>query len=159
MGGRNGDIPRLFGTRFALSHFDLRQALFFAHLGRMPKELQPAREPLREEDIQGLKYFRQLWPLFERLHDVGCQRDKARNRKLHMDQYCALDCIRDCIRGQPFSMWSILQASITDAGERCQNGQGRGRDLLDESVGSSASARWGAVSLRDTLGSACWASR
>jgi hypothetical protein len=31
-----------------------------------------------------------LWPLFERLHDVGCQRDKAGNRKLHMDQYCSL---------------------------------------------------------------------
>ncbi len=34
-------------------------------------------DPIREEDVQGLKYFRKLWPLFERLHDVGCSRDKA----------------------------------------------------------------------------------
>lgn len=47
-------------------------------------------EPIREEGITGLKYFRKLWPLFERLHDVGCQRDKAGNRELFMDQYCAL---------------------------------------------------------------------
>jgi hypothetical protein len=40
--------------------------------------------------IQGLKYVAQLLPLLDRLHDVGCQRDKARNRKLHFDQYCLL---------------------------------------------------------------------
>lgn len=48
------------------------------------------REKVREEDITGLKYFDQLLPLLERLHDVGCQRDKAGNRKLHFDQYCLL---------------------------------------------------------------------
>jgi hypothetical protein len=46
--------------------------------------------PIREKDIQGLKYFDQLRPLFERLHDVGCQRDSAGNRTLHYDQYCML---------------------------------------------------------------------
>lgn len=45
---------------------------------------------LRERDIQGLKYFGQLLPLLQRLHDVGCRRDKAGNRKLHYDQYCML---------------------------------------------------------------------
>ena len=40
--------------------------------------------------IQGLKYLDQLLPLFDRLHDVGCQRDRAGNRKLHFDHYCAL---------------------------------------------------------------------
>jgi hypothetical protein len=40
--------------------------------------------------IQGLKYIKKLKPLFERLHDVGCQRDRAGNRKLHLDQYCGL---------------------------------------------------------------------
>jgi hypothetical protein len=50
------------------------------------------REPksLKSRDIQGLKYFKQLLPLFDRLHDVGCQRDKAGNRSLHYDQYCLL---------------------------------------------------------------------
>lgn len=46
------------------------------------------RKRVREKDITGLKYFDKLLPLFERLHEVGCQRDKAGNRKLHMDQYC-----------------------------------------------------------------------
>ena len=48
------------------------------------------REKVRERDITGLKYFRQLLPLFERLHEVGCERDKAGNRRLHFDQYCSL---------------------------------------------------------------------
>ena len=47
-------------------------------------------EPVREKDIQGLKYFDVLLPLLERLHDAGCERDKAGNRKLHFDQYCLL---------------------------------------------------------------------
>ncbi len=49
-----------------------------------------AQEPILEKDIQGLKYFDMLLPLLERLHEVGCQRDKAGNRKLHFDQYCLL---------------------------------------------------------------------
>lgn len=48
------------------------------------------REPIREKDIQGLKYFDMLVPLLERLHEVGCERDKAGNRNLHYDQYCLL---------------------------------------------------------------------
>lgn len=48
------------------------------------------REEVHEEDITGLKYFEKLLPLFEPLHNVGCERDKAGNRRLHMDQYCAL---------------------------------------------------------------------
>lgn len=47
-------------------------------------------DKLRERDIQGLKYVKTLLPLLERLHDVGCKRDKAGNRKLHYDQYCLL---------------------------------------------------------------------
>lgn len=48
------------------------------------------REKIRERDITGLKYFDQLLPLMSRLHEVGCERDKAGNRKLHFDQYCML---------------------------------------------------------------------
>jgi hypothetical protein len=43
-----------------------------------------------EKDVRGLKYFDQLAPLLERLHEVGCQRDVAGNRTLHYDQYCML---------------------------------------------------------------------
>ena len=48
------------------------------------------REDVREEDVTGLKYFDKLAPLLARLHKVGCERDKAGNRKLHYDQYCML---------------------------------------------------------------------
>jgi len=48
------------------------------------------RDEVREQDVTGLKYFDKLAPLLARLHQVGCQRDKAGNRKLHYDQYCML---------------------------------------------------------------------
>jgi hypothetical protein len=48
------------------------------------------RQKVREQDVTGLKYFGKLAPLLERLHDVGCQRDRAGNRELHFDQYCLL---------------------------------------------------------------------
>ena len=48
------------------------------------------RQKVREKDITGLKYFEKLAPLLERLHDAGCERDKAGNRQLHFDQYCLL---------------------------------------------------------------------
>jgi hypothetical protein len=68
------------------------------------------RAAIREEDVQGLKYFRKLWPIFARLHDVGCQRDKAGNRQLFMDQYCALVLLfmfNPCVR----SLRALQQAS------------------------------------------------
>lgn len=40
--------------------------------------------------LQGLKYLDLLLPLLDELHLVGCQRDKAGNRRLHFDQYCLL---------------------------------------------------------------------
>jgi hypothetical protein len=52
----------------------------------------PARKKkkLREQDITGLKFFDRLAPLLQRLHDDGCERDRAGNRQLHYDQYCML---------------------------------------------------------------------
>jgi hypothetical protein len=44
---------------------------------------------IRDSDIVGLKYFDRLMPLLERLHEVGTQRDRAGNRTLFFDQYCA----------------------------------------------------------------------
>jgi hypothetical protein len=81
-----------------------------AHVESMRKREREERVPIREEDVQGLKYFRKLWPLFERLHDVGCQRDKAGNRQLFMDQYCALVLLfmfNPCLR----SLRALQQAS------------------------------------------------
>ena len=48
------------------------------------------RAKVREQDITGLKYFDKLAPLLERLHEDGCARDRAGNRRLHYDQYCLL---------------------------------------------------------------------
>ena len=47
-------------------------------------------EGIEESDITGLKYFDQLAPLLKRLHDDGCDRDRAGNRDLHYDEYCLL---------------------------------------------------------------------
>lgn len=44
---------------------------------------------IRDSDIVGLKYFNRLMPLLQRLHDVGTKRDRAGNRELFFDQYCA----------------------------------------------------------------------
>jgi hypothetical protein len=69
----------------------------------MSSESRDQSDPLREADVQGLKYFNKLGPLLKRLRDVGCQRDKAGNRQLFMDQYCALVLLflfNPCVRSQ-----------------------------------------------------------
>jgi hypothetical protein len=43
---------------------------------------------LHARDVRGLKYLRRLLPLFARLHEAGCQRDRPGNRELHFDEYC-----------------------------------------------------------------------
>jgi hypothetical protein len=48
------------------------------------------KRKIKDRDITGLKYFEQLAPLLKRLHDDGCDRDRAGNRELHYDQYCML---------------------------------------------------------------------
>jgi hypothetical protein len=50
----------------------------------------PRRERIREDQLHGFKHFKLLTPILERLHDDGCQCDRAGNRILHYDQYAAL---------------------------------------------------------------------
>ena len=50
----------------------------------------PTAALIDERDLTGFKYLDRLLPMFERLHDMGCARDKAGNRQLHFDQYCLL---------------------------------------------------------------------
>ena len=45
---------------------------------------------IKESDLQGFKYFKIISGLLESLHSAATQRDKAGNRKLHMDQYMTL---------------------------------------------------------------------
>lgn len=93
--------PILFGTVFAQvkSQRNWHEfcALPLSMLETLPGWQEAAIVPedrsddrIREKDVRGLKYFNRLAPLLERLHEVGCQRDKAGNRKLHYDQYCLL---------------------------------------------------------------------
>lgn len=48
------------------------------------------RAKIKSSQLQGFKYFKVLSGLLESLQDVGCQRDRAHNRTLHMDQYVSL---------------------------------------------------------------------
>lgn len=48
------------------------------------------REDIKEDQLQGFKLFKAISGLLDELHDAGCQRDKAGNRTLHMDQYISL---------------------------------------------------------------------
>ena len=47
-------------------------------------------DTLNAKNLQGWRYFHALLPFLARLHEAGCARDKAINRKLHFDGYCAL---------------------------------------------------------------------
>src|SRR6516164_891682 len=68
-------MRRLFG------HFDShRRRVLFMSRTRKPS--------FSANNIQGLKYFKRLQPLFASLHDVGV--DPAGNRRLHYDQYASL---------------------------------------------------------------------
>jgi hypothetical protein len=51
---------------------------------------RPRRQRIREEQLHGFKHFKLLTPILERLHEHGCQCDRAGNRILHYDQYAAL---------------------------------------------------------------------
>ena len=59
----------------------------------MPDMATPRRQPIREDQLQGFKYFKKLLRLLDRLHDTATARDRAHNRSLHYDQYVALQLI------------------------------------------------------------------
>ena len=48
------------------------------------------RDKIKEDQLQGFKYFKAISGMLESLHEAGCQRDTAGNRLLHMDQYMSL---------------------------------------------------------------------
>ena len=48
------------------------------------------RPPIQDKDLKGLKYFKLLGSLLERLHDDATARDHAGNRQLFYDQYACL---------------------------------------------------------------------
>jgi hypothetical protein len=48
------------------------------------------RHKIKEHELQGFKYFKAMSKMLESLREVGCERDRAGNRILHMDQYISL---------------------------------------------------------------------
>jgi len=52
--------------------------------------LTTANDGLKKQDLKGLKYFKALRKALKRLHPVGTERDRARNRKLFYDDYVSL---------------------------------------------------------------------
>jgi hypothetical protein len=48
------------------------------------------KKPLTDKDIVCLGHLKRVFPLLKRLHEVGCERDKAGNRQLFFDDYCKL---------------------------------------------------------------------
>lgn len=73
----------------------------------MPRAKQP---PIKDKDIAGLKYFRQIAPLLERLRDDACERDTAGNRNLFFDQYAMLMLLY-CFNPIVTSLRGLQQAS------------------------------------------------
>jgi hypothetical protein len=43
---------------------------------------EPSDSPIPGRPLEGLKYLDELLPLFDRLQDIGCQRDRAGDREL-----------------------------------------------------------------------------
>jgi len=45
------------------------------------------RHKIKESELQGFKYFKAISGTPDSLHKADCQRDRAGNHKLHLDQY------------------------------------------------------------------------
>jgi hypothetical protein len=48
------------------------------------------RHKIKENELQGFKYFKAIAGMLDDIQQAGCLRDKAGNRILHMDQYMSL---------------------------------------------------------------------
>lgn len=66
------------------------------------------KEPLKEKDLIGLGYLKRFFPLLDRLHEVGCGRDRAGNRELFYNDYVKLVVLYT---------WNPLLCSIQDLRE------------------------------------------
>ena len=69
------------------------------------------KREIRDQDVQGLKCLRKIRPLLSRLRKVGTERDRAGNRRLFMDQYCALILM---------SLFSPMIQSLRDLQRACE---------------------------------------
>jgi hypothetical protein len=63
---------------------------FFAQPAVSINNSSTPKPKIKSSDLKGMKDLRAIAKLLDRLHEVGTKRDKAKNRDLHMDQYCLL---------------------------------------------------------------------
>lgn len=63
------------------------------------------KKPLTQKDILCLGHLQRAFDLLDRLHEVGCGRDKAGNRELFFDDYCKLVLLHT---------WNPLIESVQD---------------------------------------------
>jgi len=102
--------------------------------------------PLRDKDLVGLKYFKVLGPLLDRLHEDGTARDRAGNRRLFFDQYA---CLLLLFFFNPVvkSLRALQQASELDKVQRLL-----GSDRVSRGSLSEASSVFDPQRLHDILG-------
>src|SRR5215467_1596274 len=74
---------------------------------------EPSDHSVPGRNLQGLKYLDKLLPLFDRLHEIGCQRDRAGNRELDFDHYCAL-ILLSLLNPVLRSLRALQQASLLE---------------------------------------------
>ena len=96
-----------------------RAMAYRQHPDNAPREPATPEPPPFDDtiDIQGLKFFDKLVPLLKPLHATNTQRDSARNRKLHFDQY-ALLMLLYLFNPVVSSLRSLQQASQLDKVQR-----------------------------------------
>jgi hypothetical protein len=57
----------------------------------VPEDKKSDSKPeIKASDLKGLKDLRAIAKLLEPLHKIGTERDKSKNRQLHMDEYCLM---------------------------------------------------------------------
>jgi hypothetical protein len=79
---------------------------------------QKRRPKIDEKDLQGLKYFRLITPILERLQDCGTERDRAGNRRLFFDQYVSLVLLY-FFNPIVTSLRALQQASLLGKVQKC----------------------------------------
>src|SRR6266404_3982668 len=89
---------------------------------------------IKAKDLRGLKYFKLLNPLLERLHDAGTARDHAGNRRLFFDQYAAL-LLLYFFNPILTSLNGLQQASALDKVQKVTGGTRVSKGALSEAQG------------------------
>ncbi len=95
--------------------------------GSINKRGRKKKDPIREKDVQGLKYIDKFLPLFKRFHNVNAHH----NRELYFEQYITLILLY-FFNPVLTSLRSIQQASHLDNVKKAFGIKGVGLSTLSE---------------------------